>query len=134
MNQEIEVLQKIYFMLSMILALYAANLLFRFLTFIVTLKRQLKDREAHLYERQLNELFKEGRISDVIEVCQKRLAGYPNDAISILYLGKAYFNRNEYMGAREQFQRLIKVDPSVQKGEVAHYLSKIDEWIKESIG
>lgn len=69
----------------------------------------------------------DGEYHELIEYCQKELAKRPNSAMAFWFMGRAYYEQNDYTRAREHFSKTVEIDPSWNKEFVVPFMEKMDE-------
>src|ERR1700730_4624796 len=80
MNREIELLRNIYVVLSIICYSYILSLVVRAYIFVRKSKKQAKQEMFNSFNQQLGDLFTQGLVKDVVDVCEERRKTYPNNA------------------------------------------------------
>ena len=74
---------------------------------------------------KMENLFETGRLDVLEERCRERLAGHPNHAMALWYLGRALYLRGEEADARETFKRLRRVHPGWARDHIDPYLAEM---------
>ncbi len=115
-----------------LIAIVTIGVVANFIRVYFTSKNYIRNELNDLFEKELEEMFDDGRYNELLEKCEKKLKSSSNHTYALWYKGKALFQLGEYERAKEVFGKIIVLQPSWEEGTVKPYLQKIEQYQNEN--
>ncbi len=84
------------------------------------------DRADEFSLRKADKLDNTGNIDELLQYCNKWVNKYPNDMNINFYLGLAYYRKQQFLQAKQYFERSATLNPNMRES-VKGYLEVIEE-------
>jgi len=127
MNREIELLRNIYVVLSIICYSYILSLVVRAYIFVRKSKKQAKQEMFNSFNQQLGDLFTQGLVKDVVDVCEERLKTEPNNTTALFWIMRVSFLDKHWTKVNELINKIRLLDPGAADGYLEPYIKTIND-------
>jgi len=124
-NESIIILSEIRTILYAILGIVSAIGITFVIRSIIVIRSSVKEAKRDVFKELANDLLEEGNVSELISYCNDTLIKKPNNALALWWLGKAYFQKEDYINAKECFRKVLLTEPDWEKSHIEPYLKKI---------
>ncbi len=84
-------------------------------------QRELDD----LFTKEAGNYYDEGKLDELLSLCEEKLRSKPNHSYALWYKAKAYYQKQEYEKSKKCFEQLERTEPSWSASHVQPFLEKI---------
>ena len=125
-QQILSTLQEIKTAIYILIAILVLGVIASFLRAGIAAKGLVRGKLDDIFRDEASHLFDKGAFEELIKVCEDKLKSKPYDANALWYIAKAYYQKGDYLQAKNYFERVAKAEPSWEKEYVQPYLEKIE--------
>jgi tetratricopeptide (TPR) repeat protein len=125
-NQILTTLNDIKAILYIILIVVVAGVVANWIRAGISLKGVVKKELENIFKDEADKLYDAGDFQELINHCEENLKSKKNNVNALWYLGKAYYQLENYSKSKDFFEKVIKTEPSWEKEHVKPYLEKIE--------
>jgi tetratricopeptide (TPR) repeat protein len=91
------------------------------------IREDLRSAHAKVFQRLAGLYLEEGKLKELVDLCEAKLRQRPNHAYALWYLGRAHYLLKDYDKAKPPLQKLAEVEPGWDAGYVQPILDQIDK-------
>ena len=116
--------------ISVLLLIVAAMLIFAFRMLIQAVRNTESRAESRMFRDQAETLLEAGNNSELRELAEERVRTCHSDAWAHYYLGMALYRQRDPFLAKQHFDRVVKLDPLL-KSTAEECLAGVNEMLSE---
>ena len=126
MEEQLVLLHEIKSALWILIYLIGIGIFFSAVRAIIISYKTIKNEIEEAFNNTVSVMYDNGDYDQVIEYCLDHLEKKPKDAYGYWFLGKAYYRKEDYKEALNNFNKTIEISPYWDKEWVEPYREKIN--------
>jgi len=113
----------VYVLLAVVVLGVVANWIRAGISIKNVVRKQLDD----LFSEEAGNFYDEGKYDELLAHCEEKLREKPNHNYALWYKAKAFYKKQEYQQAKQNFESLALSEPSWNESHIKPFLDKIVE-------